>query len=224
MEPAQWLFPILTLVVLCGYLLYLALAPKHLAWRTHSTLRGQWFDAVSVERGTEILAVQTLRNSVMTATMTASTATLGLMGAVTLFAPNLNAIAGSTGAALLFTPRVAMELFAIALLLVALVASTMAIRYYNHAGYVCAMPVGCAARTRWSETGRAHLLFAGVLYSWGLRCILLVTPVLVSIVYSPAGPVAAVLVTGLLLWLERISPPETSEPYAARPSSESPRA
>lgn len=207
MTALYWLAPAITIAVLAAYLLYLALAPNRLAWRTHSALRAEWFDAISAERGTEILAVQTLRNSVMTATMTASTAALGLMGAVTLIAPGLHAEATAPGVAWQFTPRIAMELTAMALLLLALVASTMAIRYYNHAGFVCAMPVGCAARARWADTGRSHLRFAGVLYSWGLRCMILVTPVLVYIVYSPAGPIAALLVTGLLVGLEHVRTP-----------------
>ena len=207
MEIINWSAPAITITVLAAYLLYLALAPSRLAWRTHSALRAEWFDAISSERGTEILAVQTLRNSVMTATMTASTSALGLMGAVTLIAPSVHAEAITHGMAWQFTPRIALELTAMALLLLALVASTMAIRYYHHAGFVCAMPVGCAARTRWSDTGRSHLRFAGVLYSWGLRCMILVAPVLVSIAYSPAGPFAALLVTGLLLWLEHVGTP-----------------
>ena len=92
MTALYWLAPAITIAVLAAYLLYLALAPNRLAWRTHSALRAEWFDAISAERGTEILAVQTLRNSVMTATMTASTAALGLMGAVTLIAPDLKPI------------------------------------------------------------------------------------------------------------------------------------
>ncbi len=212
MENSVWLFPVLTLAVLGAYFLYLALAPQHLAWRTHATLRVDWFDAVSAERGTEILAIQTVRNSVMTATITASTSTLGLIGAVTLVAPSINAVVGTSPAAMLLTPRMAMEFTATALLLVSLVASTMAIRYYNHAGFVCAMPVGSITRMRWANTGRDHLRFAGVLYSWGLRCMILVAPVLVSIVYSPAGPLAALLVTGLLLGLERVSPPKATHP------------
>ena len=207
MTALYWLAPAITITVLAAYLLYLALAPNRLAWRTHSALRAEWFDAISAERGTEILAVQTLRNSVMTATMTASTAALGLMGAVTLIAPGLHAEATAPGVAWQFTPRIAMELTAMALLLLALVASTMAIRYYNHAGFVCAMPVGCAARARWADTGRSHLRFAGELYSWGLRCMILVTPVLVYIVYSPAGPIAALLATGLLVGLEHVRTP-----------------
>lgn len=207
MDTLYWTAPAFTLAILVAYLLYLALAPNTLAWRTHSALRAEWFDAVGAERGTEILAVQTLRNSVMTATMTASTSALGLMGAVTLIAPSLHAPATGEAGLGLFTPRLAMELTAMALLLLSLVASTMAIRYYNHAGFVCAMPVGCAARKRWADTGRSHLRRAGVLYSWGLRCMILVTPVLVSIVYGPAGPFAALAVTGLLLGLERVNSP-----------------
>ena len=202
-----WTAPAVSIAVLAAYLLYFALAPHRLAWRTHSALRAEWFDAISAERGTEILAVQTLRNSVMTATLTASTAALGLMGAVTLIAPTLRAETTAGGMVWQITPRIAMELAALALLLIALLASTMAIRYYNHAGFVCAMPVGCAARIRWSNTGRSHLRIAGVLCSWGLRCMILVAPVLVSIAYTPAGPFAAVLVTGLLFWLERLRTP-----------------
>lgn len=210
MELLHWLAPAATIALLVAYLLYLTLAPKNLAWHTHAALRAEWFDAVSAQPGSEILAVQTLRNSVMTATITASTSALGLMGAATLVAPNLYPTTAADAAAWLFTPRVAMELTAMALLLLALVASTMAIRYYNHAGFVCAMPVGSASRARWASTGQSHLRQAGVLYSWGLRCLILVAPVLVSIVYAPAGPVAALLVTGLLYGLEGISTPEST--------------
>ena len=56
--------------------------------RIHAALRAEWFAAVSAERGTEVLAVQTLRNSLMSATMIASTAAIGLMGAATLVAPS----------------------------------------------------------------------------------------------------------------------------------------
>ena len=210
MELLHWIAAAATIAALVAYLLYLALAPHNLAWHTHATLRADWFDAVSTQPGTEILAVQTLRNSVMTATMTASTSALGLMGAATLVERHLHPALAADAAAWLFTPRVAMELTAMALLLLALVASIMAIRYYNHAGFVCAMPVGSIARQRWANMGKNHLRRAGVLYSWGLRCMILVAPVLVSIVYAPSGPVAAVVVTGLLYGLERVSPPDST--------------
>lgn len=56
-----------------------------------------------------MLAVQTLRNSLMAATMTVSTAALGLMGAVTLAAPSLNTTFGDASSAH-FTARLALEL------------------------------------------------------------------------------------------------------------------
>lgn len=190
MELLHWSAAVAAITVLMAYLLHLALAPDSLARHTHAALRAQWFDVVSAQPGTEILAVQTLRNSVMTATITASTSALGLMGAATLVAPNLHPGSAADTAAWLFTPRVALELTAMALLLLALVVSTLAIRYYNHAGFVCAMPVGSAPRARWGAIGKSHLRQAGVLYSWGLRCMILVAPVRVSIAYAPAGPVA----------------------------------
>lgn len=54
------------------------------ATRLHDQLRQDWLQAVSSQQGTEVLAVQTIRNSLMSCTMTATTATLGLMGGVTL--------------------------------------------------------------------------------------------------------------------------------------------
>ena len=42
------------------------------------------------------------------------------------------------------------------------------------------------------------------------RCIILVAPVVVFIVTAPAGPMAAVLVTGLLNGLERSSSPDAA--------------
>ena len=56
------------------------------------------------------LAVQTLRNSLMSATMTASTAMLGLIGTVTLAAPSLHASFGWSATLPSFTPRLVLEL------------------------------------------------------------------------------------------------------------------
>src|SRR5687768_11345731 len=66
--------------------------PERLARSAHASLRQEWFEAVSAQKGSEILAVQTLRNALMSATMLASTVALALMGTVTLSAPSLHAI------------------------------------------------------------------------------------------------------------------------------------
>lgn len=179
-------------------------APERLAPSAHAQLREEWLRAVSAHPGSEILAVQTLRNSVMSATMTASTAMLGLIGSVTLAAPTLHGAAADGGwGALALTPRLALELVLMAQLLASLVASTMAVRYYNHVGFVAAMPVGSPERARWGSTGVQYVRRAGLLYGWGLRHLVLVAPALAAIVHPLAGPVTAVVVVAALVGFDR---------------------
>lgn len=198
-----WLAAFVTVAALVAYETALALAqrhtPQHLARSAHAALREEWFAAVSAHPGSEILAVQTLRNSLMSATMTASTAVLALMGAVTLAAPSLRASLSEAAAGEpAFTPRLTLELALLTLLFASLVCSVMAVRYYHHASFICAMPVGSACRQRWLATGTAYVRRAGLLYSWGLRHLVLVAPIVVFIVHPAAGPVAALAVVGVL--------------------------
>jgi hypothetical protein len=75
-----WLAAFATVAILVLYEATLVRAqrrrPDRLARTAHATLREEWFAALSAQKGSEILAVQTLRNSLMSATMTASTAIL----------------------------------------------------------------------------------------------------------------------------------------------------
>jgi uncharacterized membrane protein len=198
----------ITLSLLLGYLLYMTLSPSHgkqeMAWRAHAKLRDDWFEALSNHSGSEILAVQTLRNALMSATMTASTAALGLVGSVTLAAPSLQplmtqATGHTVGALDHLDPKLILELTLMLLLMASLVASAVAIRFYNHASIIMALPVGSPARERWTPSGKSHLRRAGMLYSWGLRYMVLVSPVLAAIVEPLAGPLAALVVVGILL-------------------------
>jgi hypothetical protein len=194
--------------------------PQRLARTAHASLRQAWFRAVSQQPGTEILAVQTLRNSMMSATMTASTAALALMATVTLSAPTLHSSLSSSAAAPSAWPvRLALELLLIALLFVSLVASTMAVRYYNHAGYISAMPVGSNARVHWAPAGEAYVRRAGLLYSAGLRYLILVAPVLACILHPMAGPPAAVVVVVALWGFDRFSEVQhPTEPTRSKPT------
>ena len=206
-----WLASLITVAILLVYEAALLLVQRHnpaqLARSAHANLREEWLAALSRQRGSEILAVQTLRNSLMSATMTASTAALGLMGAATLAAPSLNASLAD-GDALFgqFTARLALELVLMTVLFASLVCSAMAVRYYNHAGFISSMPVDSEERRRWTPTGVVYLRRAGLLYSWGLRHLLMVAPLLASIVYPLAGPVAAVIVVVALLGFDRFTP------------------
>ena len=93
-----WIAALFTLLILLVYETMLAVNqrrdPQRLARSAHAALREEWFAAVSAHPGSEILAVQTLRNSLMSATMTASTAVLGLLGTITLAAPAVRASLG----------------------------------------------------------------------------------------------------------------------------------
>ena len=207
-DTLTWLAAFATVAILVSYEMSLALAqrrrPQRLARSAHATLREEWFRAITAQPGTELLAVQTLRNSLMSASMTASTAVLGLMGTVTLAAPSLHAGFGDAAAALPhFTPRLAIELVLLALLFASLVSSVMAVRYYNHAGFISAIPTGSDARVRWGPAGTAYVRRAGLLYSWGLRHLILVVPIVAFILYPPAGPAGALLVVGVMLSFDR---------------------
>jgi hypothetical protein len=179
-----------------------------LARSAHASLREAWFAAVSQQKGSEILAVQTLRNSLMSATMTASTAALGLMGTLTLAAPSLH---DSVDAAAVVVPhlpaRLALELVLIGLLFSSLVASAMAVRYYNHAGFICGMPTESAERQRWAAQGAAYVRRAGLLYGWGLRQLVLVAPILAALLHPFAGPVAALAVIAVMAGFDRAAQP-----------------
>ena len=119
-------------------------------------------------------------------------------------APSLHAgLAGASGPPELST-RLVLELVLLGLLFASLVSSVMAVRYYNHAGFIAAMPVESASRARWARAGAAYVRRAGILYSWALRQLVLVAPVLAAILLPAAGPVAALIVVAVLFSFDRV--------------------
>jgi len=178
--------------------------PAAVSRTAHAALREQWFISVSRQPGSEILAVQALRNSLMSATMLASTAVLGLMGTVTLAAPSLHATFGTAATGIpQLTARMTLELVLMALLFASLVASAMAIRYYNHVSFISSIPVGSPEREQWQYTGTTYVRRAGVMYSWALRHLILVAPVLASLLHPFAGPPTSAAVVSLLYAFDR---------------------
>jgi hypothetical protein len=203
-----WLAALATMAVLAAYEAVLALTrrrhPERLARSAHAALREEWFTALSAQEGSELLAVQTLRNAMMSATVTASTAVLALMGSMTLAAPSLHAGFGDTPGTSASGTRLALELVLMALLFASAWCSAMALRYYHHASFIVAMRVGSAARQRRSDAGLACVRRAGELYSWGWRYLVLVVPVLASILEPAAGPAAALAVAATLFHFDHI--------------------
>lgn len=207
MNQDSWVAALATIAVILAYEAWLTFVrraqPASLARLAHASLREDWFGAVSAQEGSEVLAVQTLRNSLMSASMTASTAVLGLMGSITLTAPSFRGSLAAAGPLPAFTARLAMELALLGLLFSSLAASVMAVRFYTHASFIGAMPVGSEARARWSPAGSAYVRRAGLLYSWSLRNLVLIVPPVAYVVHPWAGPPAAIAVTLVLLWFDR---------------------
>lgn len=208
----SWLAVLATLALVLLYEAVLALLqrrrPGQVARSAHAGLREDWFLAVSGAKGSEVLAVQTLRNSLMSATMLASTAALALMGTVTLAAPSLHTIvdhAAAVAPLALVTPRLLLELVLLSLLFASLVSTLMAVRFYNHAGFVGGMPVGSEARIRWTALGVRYVRKAGLLYGFGLRQLILVAPVVAAMLHPFAGPVAALVVAWVLYAFDRVA-------------------
>jgi len=211
-----WLALLLTVAVVLAYELMLMVIqrrhPEQLARSAHANLRQEWFAAVSTQNGSEILAVQALRNSMMSATMVASTAALGLIGTVTMAAPSLQIdFAGGMSMVRQLSVRLVLELVLMILLFAALVSSTMAVRFYNHVSFIGAMPVGSEARRRWAPVGVAYVRRAGILYSWALRHLILVAPILASILHPFAGPPAALAIAAVLYGFDRADTPGTPD-------------
>lgn len=179
--------------------------PRRLARAAHAQLREDWLRAASRHPGSEVTGVQTLRNAMMAATLTASTAVLGLMGTVTLSAASLHNTFGSPGVAWpSLTPRLMLELALMATLFAALACSVMAMRYFNHVGFVSAMPVGSPERERWQDTAVAHVRQGGLLYGWGLRALLMVVPLVASIVHPLFGPLASLGLVWVLSQMDKV--------------------
>jgi len=138
---------IVSSALLLGYHLFLRAKLRHHPTYTvqalNSLARAAWVETVMAERR-DILAVQTLRNSTMAASFLASTAVLLILGVLTLSAQgdklgatwhSLNLIGTRDPAAWL-----AKLLMMTADLFVAFFSFMMAVRVYNHVGYLINTP------------------------------------------------------------------------------------
>ena len=151
--------------------------------------------APTMATGTEILAVQTLRNALMSATISASTAALALMAAASLLGGA--ALHGEVSGGVP-TVRGACVLGLLATLFASFVSAAMAVRLYNHAGFMTSLPAGSAVRHANTTLAVAYLQRAGHFHSWSLRTFFLVAPLVVGLLAPVWMPLAAIgLVAGL---------------------------
>ncbi len=183
--------------------------PHRLARSANAQTRMHWVAALSAKPGFEIVAVQALRNSLMSATISASTAALAVMGTMSLTGPELVAglpelASGQSAAAL----HILLQALLVVLLFASYVCSAMAMRHFGHAGFVMSMPVGSTERETFAPVAVVHVRRAGLLYGWGLRLFLIIAPLAAGIVYPLAMPVVTLL---LLVALHFFDQPASSE-------------
>ena len=171
-----------TVLALCLYHLHLYVkvrrSPDTTAVGLANLMRQQWVETTMAERR-DILAVQTLRNWVMASSLLASTAILISLGILnTVVRPSgfqeithaLN-IAGTRSEALWV---VKLMLLAVDFFL-AFFNFTLAIRYFNHAGYGLGLPdthAGVASHEFVTEV----VNHASLHYTIGMRCYYLAIP------------------------------------------------
>jgi hypothetical protein len=197
-----WFAAALSVVLVAGYELRSLRAARHdpatTARSAHRVLRGEWVQALSRQPGTEILAVQALRNSLMSSTINASTAVLVLMGSISL-------MVSSRGASTFYftlpiTLTAVLQLAIVLTLFATYLCSALAMRYYNHAGFAMSLPVGSPERMGREPLAMIYVQRAGILYSWSLRCFFYAVPIAVGLLSPLSMPLAAlalVVVLGL---------------------------
>ena len=180
----DWIGIAVSLLMFVGYELALQRRarrdPASVARLAHANVRAQWVEALAKHPASELLGVQTLRNSLMSATVIASTWALSLMGAV--------AIAGRSSIPKLedaLTPRVVVTTLLLSTLFASALVALIAIRFFNHVGYMLSLPVGSALRTAMTPDSVEYMRRAGYFYSLSVRSFFAVAPLVVGTL-SPA--------------------------------------
>jgi uncharacterized membrane protein len=178
-------------------------------------LRHSWVAALGHIEGADILAVQTLRNALMVASILASTTVLILIGLLTMSAHQDQVMAALATVLPISTvpPSVlAAKLFILILLeLVVFFCLLTTIRYYGHSSFMVSIPVEKRRISGQRDMLITYLSRAGDWYSLGQRLFLFSVP-LFSWLF---GPIVLLLTTvamiGVMYVTDRISGSARSE-------------
>ena len=203
-EPVTWMAALATVGILLLYEMVLLSvqrrSPGSLARSAHATLREEWFAAISMQRGSEILAVQTLRNSTMTASFMASTAILLIIGVLTLSAQSDKL--SSTWSLLNASGPISAEMWLLKLLvmlfdlLFAFFAFGLSMRLYHHIGYLLNVPPSMGIECTQPQRVAAELNRAAIYFRLGMRSYFLTVPLL----FWLFGPLWMMSATALLIF------------------------
>jgi uncharacterized membrane protein len=182
--------------------------PTHQARFINSHMRMAWAQAMAVQPGFEIVAVQALRNTLMSATVVASTAALALIASLTLGGASLaSGLAQPPGEGTRLV-HVLLGATAVGLLFASFVCSAMSMRYFGNATLVVSMPVASPERKRLNPLAVHYVQRAGHLYSWSLRLFLMVVPAVAGIVHPLSLLPATVALLVALRFFDQPTPVE----------------
>jgi uncharacterized membrane protein len=179
--------------------------PTYTVQAINRIARTAWVQNIMRDDKNAVLAVQTLRNSTMVATFLASTAVLMIIGVLTLseqegkFEATWHTL-NMVGA---INPMLWMVKLILLLLdlFVAFFSFLMAIRMFNHVGYMINVPLGLNHKMITPAHVATHLNRAGHFYSLGMRAYYFLVP-LVFWLFGPHFMLVATI--GLLMVLYRI--------------------
>lgn len=198
---------ILSVLILLTYNLFINYKtkknPEYTVQAVNVIARTAWVESIMNDSGKEVLAVQTLRNSTMAATFLASTAVLLIIGVLTLSSQGdkmestwhaLN-IVGAKHADLWLTKLllILLDLF------VAFFSFTMAVRVFNHVGYLINVPLNRNFKMICPAHVAVHLNRAGRFYSIGMRAYYTVVP-LVFWLFGPHFMLLSTVVLVIVLY------------------------
>ena len=205
-ELTDWALVAVSVLLFCLYEGYVwrrgRAHPDRMARHAHARMRVAWVASLNDRPGFEIVAVQALRNSLMSATIVASTGALALMGSVTLAGTTVReSIAHFESAGV--TVRPVLEGLLVVTLFASYVCSSNAMRYFNHACFVMAMPVGSEERATWAPLANDYVERAGTFYSWGLRTFMMVAPLVAGIVEPVTMPPMTLLLVAVQAHFDR---------------------
>lgn len=200
---------VLSVLLIAAYHIFLRYKIRHEPTYTVQAVnmiaRTAWVETIMSNDKNAVLAVQTLRNSTMAATFLASTAVLMIIGVLTLSeqGAKLEAAWHTLNMLGAINPVIWMVklIFLLLDLFVAFFSFSMAIRIYNHVGFLINVPLALNHRMITPAHVATHLNRAGRFYSLGMRAYYFLVP-LVFWLFGPHFMLVATV--GLLLVLYRI--------------------
>lgn len=156
--------------------------PNSSVHAVNAMTRERWVMMIMNSGKLEILAIQTLRNSVMTASFMATTATLLMIGVLNLsekighWSQNLHPLLSLCQTSNeLWQVKIGVLLLSFA---IAFYFFAMAIRFFNHVGYMINLPYDAATDDDLCKQTCAYLNKAGSYYTFGIRTFFFSLPII----------------------------------------------